>query len=87
MTREECNEHLTSKRGLYSHFKYIADALNDTFHKVLGIKTNLVEHDKDCRSAHVNEARPLFEVRTSLIILNNVSWNDYTAHPSHELVQ
>ena len=29
MTREECNEHLTSKRGLYSHFKYIADALDD----------------------------------------------------------
>ena len=55
MTREECNEHLTSKRGLYSHFKYIADALDELFAKVDDTcsMANLVQSD----SGHTSKVR------------------------------
>ena len=84
MTREECNEHFTSKRGLYSHFKYIADALADlhVFVKADDSMTNLVEHDEGHRSAHVNEAGQPVQVRISLIISNN-SWNEMGVDAPH----
>ena len=56
MTREECNEHLTSKHGLYSHFKYIADALAD-LHVFVKADDNMVQSDSG-HTSRVRDAQP-----------------------------